>query len=174
MKLFSMPSDFKKSTIDEYQKINNTYPNSKIFETYGNITKGNIIESGRALNQLPQIDLTDLSEYIKYCNDRNIKFNYTINAPHILNKEFTKSGLKSILAFLDDLFKAGVRSLTVALPSLADIVMMSKNEFEIKASTLCQINNANKALNYKNRGFKRIVPDESINKNFKKLRQISQ
>lgn len=172
MKYFIMPADFKKETIDEYEKLNNTYKDSRVIETYGNITIESNMESGRAVSQLPVVDLLGLQEFIAYSKQKNIDFNYTINAPHSQNKEFSEKGVLEIKNFLRNLYEVGCRSLTIALPSLVELVKSTGYDFKIKASTLCQITNANKALAYKRMGMERIVPDESINKDFFALKRI--
>lgn len=172
MRYFSMPADFKNETIDEYEKLNDGYKDSKIIETYGNITLGNQCESGRAGKQLPKVHISDLKNYIRYSKEKNIDFNYTINAPYMQNKEFTEKGIQEIKNFLRDLYEAGVRSLTVALPSLIELIQSTVYDFKIKASTLCLITNANKAAAYKRRGVERIVADESINRDFFTLKRI--
>jgi collagenase-like PrtC family protease len=167
-----MPADFKKETIDAYDDLNQKYKSAKIVETYGNITYGNKVGSGRAASQIPDSDLMDLKFFIQYSKQKNIDFNYTLNATHMENREFTPEGVREIKIFLRDLYEAGVRSVTAALPSLIQLIRTSGYDFEIKASTLCQITNANKALAYKNMGVHRIVVDESVNRDFRNLRRI--
>ncbi|MFW9880349.1 MAG: hypothetical protein ACFFG0_45330, partial [Candidatus Thorarchaeota archaeon] len=58
MKSFSVPADFKKETIDKYEKLNNSYKDSKVVETYGNITIKNLFESGRSVAELPKVDFS--------------------------------------------------------------------------------------------------------------------
>lgn len=172
MGFYSVPADFKKKTIDEYANLNDQYKNSKVIETYGNITIDNTMESGRVTTQLPKVDLLDLKNYIEYSKQKGIEFNYTINAPYIHKKEFNKEGIAQIKSFLRDIYNAGVRSVTIALPSLMEIVKSSGYDFKIKGSTLCQITNANKAGFYKEFGLERIVADESISRDFKALKDI--
>lgn len=172
MKFFSMPSDFNTETIAKYDLLNKTYEDSRVIETYGNITVGNYFGSGRLVSQMPKIDITDLRRYIHYSRERDIDFNYTINAPTMQNKEFTDQGARDIVAFLGRLYDAGVRSLTVTLPSMIELVQSTRYDFKIKASTICQITNANRAEAYKKMGIHKIVPDESINRDFSKLRGI--
>ncbi len=172
MKLFSVPADFQKSTIDQYVKLNNSYSESCIHETYGNISIGNSIESGRALSQLPKIDFLDLHDYVVYAEKNDISFNYTINAAYMNNKEFSKEGVREIIGFLEKLYKVGIRNLTIAMPSLMEIVKSMKYDFNIKASTICFINNPQKALVYKNLGIDRLVIDESIHRDFRTLGEI--
>lgn len=172
MKFFSVPADFKTATIDGYHKLNIEYDDSKVAETYGQITTKNIFESGRSTDLLPKVDYEDLARYVEYSSNKNIKFNYTFNAPQMGNKEFTEEGMHKLHAFFGELHKAGVSSVTIALPSLIEMVKAFGYGFEIKASTICQITNSNKALNFKKIGVDRIVVDESINRDFEKLSQI--
>lgn len=172
MKYFGMPADFKKETILRYEKLNSMYPDSKVIETYGQITVGTTYEAGRILGDIPKIDIENLKSYIEYSNLKGIGFNYTINGPCMGNKEFTQAGIEEINKFLKFLYEANVRSVTVALPSLMEIIKSSGYNFEIKASTLCSINNANKALTYKKAGADRIVLEEAINRDFDTLKRI--
>lgn len=172
MKYFSVPSDFKTETIDSYCELHNKYNDSRVIETYGQITVGNKFESGRSLENLPKIDIIDLGKYVEYSRSKGIEFNYTINAPYMGNREFTSNGIKEILQFLDMIYQVGVRSLTICLPTLIDIVKSSKYDFNIKLSTITQITNANQAKCYKDVGLSRIVVGESINRNFDALKRI--
>jgi collagenase-like PrtC family protease len=172
MKYYSLPSDFRKETIDEYEKLNNSGLDSRIIETYGNITIGDLFGSGRLVRQMSKVDIHDLYEYVKYSKERNIEFDYTFNAPHLQNMEFTTEGISKLKDFLGKIYDAGIRSLTVTLPSLMELIQSTKYDFKIKASCLCQVRNANRALAYKKLGVEKIVTDESINKDFYTLKSI--
>jgi len=172
MKYFNIPADFKTETIDRYDELNQQYSDSRVVETYGQITLGNRIGSGRAYDLIPKIDINELGRYIAYSKKKNIGFNYTLNTTCMGNKEFSKDGVREIIEFLDELHEAGVRSLTVTLPSMIEIIRLRNYDFEIKASTVCQIINANKAMSYKKMGVDKIVIDESINRDFEALKHI--
>lgn len=170
---FSAPADFRQSTIDGYAQLNLEYVDSRVRETYGSITINKSMKSGRSSERLPKVDFYELKQYVEYSKEHGIGFNYTLNASFMNNDEFTVSGISEILQFLKELYEVGIRSLTIAMPSLIDIVRRSQYPFQIKASTICQITNANKAIEFKRMGADRIVVDESLNRNFKKLEQIS-
>lgn len=172
MKYFNVPADFKNETIEQYAKLNNEYDDSRVHETYGQITVGNCIGSGRAYDLLPKVDINQLKSYISYSKKNNIGFNYTLNTTCMGNMEFSKEGISRIVQFLNELDSAGVRSLTVTLPPLIEIIRAHQYDFEIKASTVCQIINANKAVAYKKLGVDKIVIDETINRDFEKLKSI--
>ena len=172
MEYYSVPSDFSKKTIEGYQKLNKKYPECKVKETYGQISIGNAFASGRYLSEIPKISFSDLEEYVRYSKNAGIDFNYTFNASYMNNTEFTKEGVNQLKDFLRQLYDIGIRSLTVALPTLYEIIRSMNLDFEVKASVICQINNANKAAIYKEKGYDRIVVDEGINRDFNTLERI--
>ncbi len=172
MNYFSVPSDFKKETIDAFEKLHKKYPASRVLETYGNLTIGNELQSGRPSSILPQVDIEEMGRYIYYCRERGIDFNYTLNAPYMGNREFEPGGMQVIYDFLRRLYDAGVRSLTVTLPSLMEFIRESGLDFKVKGSTVSQVTTVNKALELKALGLERIVPDESLNRDFRILKRI--
>lgn len=172
MKQFCIPADFKTETIDKLVELNGKYHNSRVIETYGNITKGQNFGSGRAINQLPDIDISQLEKYVLYSQKNNIAFNYSLNAPFMGNKEFTEEELKTIISFLKQLKNIGVTSLTVALPSLIEIVKYLDWGFEVKVSAINNVDSLAKSMHYKNMGVKRIVVAESIHRKFQTLKNI--
>jgi collagenase-like PrtC family protease len=172
MRYFNVPADFKNETIDTYVALNKKYHNARIKETYGQVSIGNPIGSGRANDLIPQVDINILKRYIDYSNQHDIRFNYSLNTTCLENREFTPKGIAEITHFLDQLQEAGVRSITIAMPSLMELIRINKYDFEIKASTLCQIVNPNRAQAFKRLGVSAIVLDESINRDFDKLTRI--
>lgn len=172
MKYFSVPSDFKTDTIDRLAALNNMCRGAKVIETYGNITRGEFFESGRAVSQLPEVNLDELAVYVQYAKKKNIHFNYTVNAPYISNREFTPEGVRELKLFLRNLYDIGIRFLTVTLPSVMMLVKSTGYPFKVKASAICTINNANKAMASKRMGYERIVLDQAISRDFHILRRI--
>jgi len=169
---YSVPSDFKNKTIDGYVRLHERYPNHRVIETYGQITIDSKFSSGRYLSELPQVSMENLGAYVAYCNQYGIAFNYTLNSSFMNNIEFTNQGISDIQRFIDILYNMGIRCFTVALPTVYEIIRSMGLNINIKASTICQINNANKAETYKRNGFDRIVVDESINRDFATLKRI--
>ena len=53
---YSIPADFNLETINRIEILNSQYENSKITETYGQISVDNIYGSGRANDLIPQVD----------------------------------------------------------------------------------------------------------------------
>lgn len=172
MKYFHMPADFKRETIDAYGRLNEAYKHAAVQTTYGNVTVHNVFGSGRNVDKLPKADLDDLKEYVRYSQDKDIDFAYTLNPSFLQNREFTKEGLADIRAFLDELHEAGVRDLIIAMPSLMEIARESGHEFRIKASAICTIDTPNKARRFKKMGVDGMVADEGLNRDFRSLKAV--
>jgi collagenase-like PrtC family protease len=172
MRYFTIAADFKNETIDAYEDLNNKYHNSKVIETYGQVTVGNVLNSGRPCSVLPQIDLSMLEKYINYCNKKGIKFNYTFNASSLGNIEFSEEGIKELYYFLESIYNIGVENLTITMPSIMELVKECKFKFKIKTSAICQVNSPIKADHYKALGVERIVIDEDITRKFDVIENI--
>lgn len=172
MKYFCMPSDFKNETIDEYFEINNKYDHSKIVETFGQLAPDTVFGSCRSPRELPEVDRHKLENYVGYCMEKGIEFNYVINATCMSNEELTKSGYKKIKDIFEMLEGIGVAWVTISLPSLMEIVQYIAPNLKIKASTVSQINSAHKAKFYEELGVKRIVLDEDIYRELDTLKNI--
>ena len=173
MKYYSVPADFKTETLERYRELGDIYPDCKVIETYGQITIGNFLGSGRAGDLIPEVDLDKLSTYVENSKKRGIDFNYTLNATCLSNREFTAAGIREITSFLNTVYEMGIDKITIAMPSLIELINLSKYKFEIKASTLCQVINVNKAISFKKLGVNRVVVDESINRDFNTLQSIT-
>lgn len=170
---FSIPADFKLETVDKIAQLNNKHKNkAKIKEVYGQITVGNLVGSGRANDLLPQVNFSKLQAYVKKLNTYNIDYNYTLNATCLGNREFEYAFIYELKDFLKQLDSLNIAYVTVGLPSIMKIITQESYRFKLKVSTVCQINNAEKALTYKRLGAETIVLDESINRDFGTLRRI--
>ncbi len=172
MKLFTIPADFRISTIDRLAELNARHEDAAVSEIYGSITRGGVFGAGRPSIELPDLDLRQLEKYVGYAASRGIDFNYTLNPSCAGNLELTGGGLRRIEGFLARLWGMGIRHLTVSLPTLMTIIKDSGHPFSVKASAVCQINSALRAEHYRNRGLDRMVIDEDITRDFRRIRQV--
>lgn len=173
MALFTVPADFNKDTITIYSQMNRS-GTDKVVETYGQLTQSSFIQSGRASHLLPHVDKQMLQEYIVWSNRNGIRFNYTFNPTCLGNMEFSSKGLRKIKRWLDELYELGVRSITVALPSLLELIHEDYRKMEIRASTLCGIDSPNKVRRFYNKGVRRMVVDNDVNRHFGQLKKMTQ
>lgn len=169
---FSLPADFDVDTLKKLNYINNTYDDCCIKEVYGQITIGAIQNSGRVTNVLPQVDKHKFEQYVKQATNYGIEFNYTLNPSCFGNYEFSEIGIKQINTLLNNIWDMGVKNLTLVSPALIEIAIATGLKFDIKASTICEINSPSKANFYKKLGVKRLVVDADITRCFVKLKDI--
>jgi collagenase-like PrtC family protease len=172
MKFFSVPADFKRKSIDQFAHLNQKYQNSRIIETYGQASVGELVSSGRMNEMLPRIDMNDLKEYISYSKKMGIDFNYTLNPACFGNFEFSERGIEKLYNFLQQLHDIGVEGITITTPPLFELLQASGIDFHVKASAICEITSNNKAAFYKKLGAERIVVDPDITRDFNKLKGI--
>lgn len=172
MNKYTIPADFKIDNIYRMGELNKSFTSSKILEVYGQLTDGGS-NSGRSIDTLPQIEMDGLEKYVKELNKHNIQFNYTINQSCSSNNEFSKKTVQDITQLVNNLWNIGVSGVTIALPSIIEIVRTVRPELEIKASAICEINSVHKALFYKRLGAQRIVVDTDLTRRFDVLSSIS-
>lgn len=172
MKYFSVPADFKRETIDKYHELNQRYDDSELKETYGQLTFGKVLNSGRVIEAIPGVDYKELEDYVNYSSKRGIWFNYTLNPACMGNFEFSEEGVRAIKILLRNLYNMGISSLTLTMPALVELTKSMNITFEIKASAICEVMTPGKALFYKNLGAGRLVVDPDITRDFRRLKNI--
>lgn len=173
MKRFSLPADFSEETIIKFNEFNNQQKNSLVHETYGQLTEGYLIKSGREKECLPKLGIKELEKYVDFSLKNGIKFNYTLNPACLGNMEFTRQGEKEIKRLLKDLWNIGIRDLTISSPVLIEIANLSGIEFNIKVSAIGHVDSITKLKFYKDLGVKRVVIEPDTYRDFSKLKQMS-
>lgn len=174
MKCFSVPADFKLDTIDRLHELNLSSNNSKVIETYGQLTQVQLVNSGRITATLPQVTFKDFEKYVVYAKSKDIHFNYTLNPSCMGNAEFSEEGIREIIYLLKIINDIGVDSLTLTSPQLIELVQSTEMGFKIKASAICEITTPSKSLFYKKMNVERIVVDPDITRDFNSLRRIGE
>ena len=174
MKVFNVPADFKHETIDRYRELNEQEKGIVVNETYGQLTNGYLINSGRIKTLLPEIDIKKLEKYVDYSLKNGIKFNYTLNPACLGNAEFTREGIKELMHLLKDLNSIGIKDLTITLPAIIQFVQMSDLEFDLKVSAINHVDSITKLDFYKKMGVKRVVIEPDLYRNFRTLRDMVQ
>jgi len=173
VKFFSVPADFKEQTIEDLNMLNENYEGNRVHEVYGQLTEGNMLNSGRMVDVLPSVNLKQLEDYVRLLKKKSINFNYTLNPACFGNFEFSEKGISNINEFLSLLYEIGITHLTLTSPAIMEIARAHKYSFDIKASAICEINSAHKAAFYKKLGCERIVVDPDITRDFRQLQNIS-
>lgn len=174
IKKYKMPADFKKKTIQEYQNLNEQYQGRAcVSEVYGQMTDYAPGLGGRDYQDLPQVSKSELEKYVKYCNAHGIEFNYVLNGSCMGNQEFDADFHPKFSAFLSELYEMGIRTLTIALTSLLEIIKHHPYPFHVKISVINNITTVNEAKSFFDLGADRVVLSESLNRSVYQLQKIA-
>ena len=76
---FSVAADFKRNTLDAYDRLNQRYDKKRITETFGQISIDNELGSGRPGDMLPGVTREEFEKYVEYSLKKWINFNYSLN-----------------------------------------------------------------------------------------------
>lgn len=171
---FHIPADFREETLSLLEQNNRQYPDSPVTEVYGQVTQGEFLSSGRMTSLLPEVGLSQLADYVTQCSLHGIQFHYTLNPSCTGNRELYGSTRQNMVHFLQQLYAAGVRHFTVAMPSLMELLQELFHDVQIKASAICEINGPDKALRYRQMGASQMVIDPDVTRRFGLLRRIVQ
>ena len=168
-----LPANFNKDTLEKLSAINNQ---KEIYEVYGNLNPSPLLNSGRGRKDsdvLPKVDIDTLKEYIEEAGKLGLHFDYTLNPSCISNIELQEKGRICVLDFVQQLYDIGVRQLTVAMPTLIEIIKEKFPDMGIRASTIIGIDSVKKAKFYESIGCSRLVLKEDINRDFRLMEKIS-
>jgi collagenase-like PrtC family protease len=121
---------------------------------------------------LPQVDRTDIEQYIQACHERGLEFSYLLNAPCLGNLQYSKKGYGQLIELLEWIDQSGADSVTVGMPYLINLVRERFPRLKVKVSTTARVNTVRKALQYEDMGIEEIIIDEHINREFKTLEAI--
>ena len=111
---------------------------SRIDEFYGS-TRQDAWLAARPAYRIPDIDRQTLADYIALCHAKEIRFNYTLNAPYIGSKRFTSHNIKGIKAIVTDLLGVGIDTFTITTPLMAELVREASDTARIEVSTIAHV-----------------------------------
>lgn len=151
---------------DKFHKRGN-----KVDEVFGSF-QTSIIGCGRPAPTIPNVSEKKAIEHIEVVHSHNLEFNYLLNSTCLGNREFDRKSHIQILNFVDRLVKIEVDKVTIATPYLVELVKEQFPSLKIKASTLCGIDSARKAIIYENLGVDTIELNPDINRNFEAINSI--
>jgi collagenase-like PrtC family protease len=169
----TIPTTFEDKFLSEILKLQKKYENSdfKIKELQGALPVS-CIGSGRNKWDLPQINIEILKHHIEKIKKAGFEFCYLLNASCLGNIEYTFSGRKKIINFLNLLVETGVDVVTVTVPFLVEFIRERYPQLKINTSVYSNIDSLEKAIFFEKLGANRITLDPNINRNFPLLKKI--
>lgn len=130
------------------------------------------IGGGRPACKLPLPTKNFVEDYIKKVRSKGINFYYLLNSSCLGNKEFTRSGYRSILDLIGWIESTGANYITVAIPFLAELIKSRFPKIKISVSKMAFVSTVQQAKFWEELGVKEITLDPNITRNFKRLKQI--
>lgn len=112
-----------------------------------------------------------LSNVVKNAREQGIGFNYLLNSSCI-GPTFQNGGLPNLFDFLSQIENTGVQAVTIAEPFLIKFIKTNFPNLKVYASTILQIDSAEKAKYFEELGVDKIIICWNTNRNFKTLGSI--
>jgi len=168
MKLY-VPTTFTVLFIEHIKKLNkNTYGNI-VDEVYGSLPLSSLGSARPPIN-LPQINIEELTQHVKYLNKVGIKFSYLLNAPYSENLDPSKNkGVSKYIDTIASILEGYDNSITVASKEIFHYVKTRFN-LRIIMSLVLNIKNKDDIEYFINEGADKIVLSTTRNRNFRFLK----
>lgn len=167
---FSVACSWDDALLEGLAKIAKEHPHNQ-YELFGSLKQSFFGSahsaasiSGKCCNR------EEVEAYVKKIHALGFKFNYTLNAACLGNKEYTTGGRQSLMENLAWICSFS-DAVTVAIPYLIEIIRKNFS-VEIVASTITDINSVKRARFFESLGTDRITLSYMINRNFKLLEAI--
>jgi collagenase-like PrtC family protease len=157
--------NWDRNLIEQLQNI------PEVYEVYGS-TDMTFFGSGRSSYMLKKISKEDFPVFIKFIHQHNLKFSFTLNAPCLDNREYSKETHNEMLDQLDWLAETGIDGITVSIPYLIEIIKRRYPKLHVKVSLVAAVNSVQKARFYEDMGVNEILVDQFSNRDFKLLEKI--
>ena len=172
MPCFSVPADFQTSTIERLSQKNKQWE-IPVKEVYGSLNPS-IFGSGRKTSDIQSINFEKLRQYVQFCRENGIEFNYTLNFTCNSNMEFTRKGREEIIKFARKLNSIGVQRFTAVLPSVIEILNEFVPEAKITVSVLSNVDSPFRLKTFLSaRNVDRIMVPEFLNRQTSLLKQLT-
>ncbi len=118
------------------------------------------------------INWDQLKEYVDYCHQKNIKFNYLLNALCLGGKEFEKDFHIEVIQLLDRIVEGNVDGVTVASPYLCEIIHEQYPSLYVSISVYNKVDSMRQIKYWHDIGADEITLDQRVNRNFGKLEKL--
>lgn len=173
MKL-AVPCRFEFDLLDKLNDINKKY--KTIHEVFGSIPESPV-GTGRAavgVKYFGDVSMDHVKEFTTQAHSMGIEVNYLLNAQCLGNTEYTAEGRIEIMKYLESVYNANVDAVTISIPLLADIVKREFPDLKVVVSVIAESNNPHRVALWEKMGVDRINLDYDSNRDFKRLRSISE
>lgn len=160
------PTIFDNSLVDFYSQ-------NGVTSVYGKLPV-DYMGGGHETEMLRKINWETLAEHIKYCRNLGIDFNYVMNATCMGLAEFDNEARRNLFSFFDNIYEAGVTSVTVSNPNVVQMIKQNYKGLKVKVSACCYVKSVGEVKYWEDLGADIIVLDPlQVNRDFKTLKGIA-
>lgn len=135
MSFFKVGCNFSKDLYEQASHLNKEVSINRIEEFYGS-RKESAWLTARPEFRLQNVTRDEFARYINELSERGISFNYTLNTSYLGNKEQIIKREEEIQEYISFLIEAGVKTITVSLPYMAEIIRRVSDKIGIEVSTI--------------------------------------
>ena len=132
-----VPADFRVESVQKYAELNKTYEDSglAVSEFYGSLNPSPFGVTKNPKN-LKKVDLEGLEAYHAELKRYGFEFNYILNFLCLGGREFSLEGTRSVLEYVGQLYRLGIRRFTVANPVIAKAMSITFPDIKISISVV--------------------------------------
>lgn len=161
----SVPTNWEEALLD-------VYTSGQISEVYGKLAE-DAVGGGRPAFSVTNVNRKKARKYISSVRERNCRFNYLLNSSCLGGREYTRRGLRDIYELLEWISGAGVDTVTVSIPFLAELIRSNFRDLKINVSVMAQVDSLKKALFWEDLGVSCItLLHTKVTRDFKLIEQI--
>jgi collagenase-like PrtC family protease len=143
-----------------------------VAEIYGQLPR-DFVGGGRASYIIGRVSRRTFRAHVRAVRESGRSFDYTLNAPTMANREWSRSGQRQLAALVDRLREAGVDTVTVAIPYLLDYLKTHAPELHVSVSTQALVATPDKARRWQDLGADAITLSVlDVNRDFRTLERI--
>ena len=143
-----------------------------VAELYGQLPR-DFVGGGRASSNIGPVSRRRLRRHVQETHEAGFRFNYTLNAVSMANREWSLMGQWRLARLLDLLLECGVDAVTVAPPYLLEYVKRRAPGLEITVSTQAGVATPDRARRWQDLGADGITLSVvDVNRDFEALRAI--
>jgi len=160
------------SYLDKVIELNNQHKDIQVRSLFGSIA--NITPTARSFDRIPYRDFAFVADYVAKAKEEGIYCRYTLNQSCIGSiqefKDYFDSSLKPTLQKLHGI---GIEEWTVTSPLLIEVLRNMFPDDFIEVSTIAEVSTAEEAKRWRAIGADGVNVSTSINRDFKRLRDIN-
>lgn len=162
---YSVPTNWEPDLVPALQGL-------PVAELYGQLPR-DFVGGGRAPSLLGSVSRRRMRAHVAEAHAAGIRFNYTLNATTMGNREWTLRGQRQLASLVDFLQECGVDTVTVAIPYLLEYLKRKAPRLEVTVSTQAMVASPDRARRWQDLGADGITLSVlDVQRDFRLLRAI--